>query len=160
MSTVVVSSEDVPLGPALRRAWVAYQQRLDAALADAGFDDRRLPDGRVLRMCRDSPDTTIARIGRELDITRQGAAKIVADLRDRGYVTVEPSPTSGREKALALTPRAHEYLAAIARAARAIEDEVEAQLGPEPLEALRRLLGALGAEENLRMRDYIIRKSL
>jgi hypothetical protein len=37
----------VGLGPALRRAWVGYQQQLDEELAKAGFDDRGFPDGRV-----------------------------------------------------------------------------------------------------------------
>jgi DNA-binding MarR family transcriptional regulator len=38
--------------------------------------------------------------------TRQGASKIVASLRDRRYVTISDSATSGREKVVKLTPRA------------------------------------------------------
>src|SRR5204863_2676083 len=83
------------LGPTLRRAWLGYQRRLDTAMAAAGFDDRRFPDGRVLRMCRDRIETTTSAIGRELDITRQGAAKLVADLHERGYVSIDQSATSG-----------------------------------------------------------------
>jgi DNA-binding MarR family transcriptional regulator len=85
------------LGPALRRAWVAYQRRLDEAMAAAGFEDRGFPDGRVLRMCRRDAALTISQIGRELGITRQAAGKAVGSMRDRGYVSVDPSPTSGRE---------------------------------------------------------------
>jgi biotin operon repressor len=98
--------EPIGLGAALRIAWVGYQRRPDGAMADAGFADRRFPDGRVLPMCRDSPETTISQIGRQLGITRQGASKAVASLRNRGYVTVSASPTSGREKVVNLTPRA------------------------------------------------------
>src|SRR5256885_12216413 len=83
-----VRDTDVPLGPALRRAWVGYQRRLDDAMAAAGFDDRRFPDGRVLRLCRDRSNITIADIGRELAISRQGAAKVVASLETRGYLSV------------------------------------------------------------------------
>jgi DNA-binding MarR family transcriptional regulator len=143
------------LGPALRRAWVAHQRRLDEALARAGFDDRRLPDGRVLRICTNTPDTTIAAIGRELGISRQGAAKIVNSLRDRGYVTVGPSPTSGREKVVAITPRARDYLGAQRKAARAIERRMETQLGPDAFAALDALLDALGASEDTRLRGYV-----
>jgi DNA-binding MarR family transcriptional regulator len=144
-----------PLGPALRRAWVAYQRRLDAAMARAGFEDRRFPDGRVLRMCANRPDVTIAAIGRELGISRQGAAKVVNDLRDRGYVTVEPSPTSGREKIVAVTSRAREYLDAQRKAARAIERQLRSQLGDEAFGALDALLDVLGADESMRLRDYL-----
>ena len=88
---------ELPLGPALRQAWVGYQRRLDEAMAAAGFDDRGFPDRRVLRMCPIRRDD-VSEIGRELGITRQGAAKVVASLRDRRYVTVTASDTSGREK--------------------------------------------------------------
>src|SRR5436309_3221334 len=143
------------LGPSLRRAWVAYQRGLDEAVAEAGFENRRLPDGRVLRLCSNQADTTIAAVGRELGISRQGAAKIVNGLRDRGYVTVQPSPTSGREKVVAITPRARDYLRAQRRAALAIERRVRTQLGPEAFAALDALLDALGAHQDMRMRDYL-----
>jgi DNA-binding MarR family transcriptional regulator len=86
-------------------------------------------------MCSAPEGTTIAQIGRQLAITRQGASKIVASLRDRdrdrdrGYVTVTASPTNGREKTVQLTPRAYDYLAAHRSAARGIERQLQAELG-------------------------------
>ncbi len=145
------------LGPALRRAWVGYQQRLDEGMAEAGFGDRKLPDGRVLRMCRDAEGTTISQIGRELGISRQGSGKIVAGLVERGFVVVTPSATNGREKVVTLTPRAHEYLAAHRKVARSIERRLRADLGPEAFTGLDRLLDALGGDEDIRMRDYLRR---
>jgi DNA-binding MarR family transcriptional regulator len=145
----------VRLGPALRRAWLAYQLRLDAELAAAGFDDRGFPNGRVLRMCAGSADITISQIGRQLQVTRQGAGKIVANLRQRDYVTVSDSVTDGREKIVQLTPRAIEYLAAQRTAARTIERELQTELGEEGVAALHRLLIALGGDEDVRMRDYL-----
>jgi DNA-binding MarR family transcriptional regulator len=142
------------LGPSLRRAWVGYQRQLDQALAEAGFADRAFPDGRVLRMCRDG-DTTTSQIGRELGISRQGASKVVANLRARGYVSVEPSTTSGREKVVKITPRALEYLAAHRTAARAIERRLRAQLGPDAFASLEQLVEALGGGDQPRMRDYL-----
>ncbi len=151
-----VPAEPAPhLGPALRRAWVAYQRRLDAEVARKGFADRRLPDARVLRMCVDAPDTTIADIGRGLGISRQGAAKIVHSLRDRGYVTLESSTTSGREKRVTVTSRARDYLRAQRTAARAIERRVRTSLGADAFASLQHLLDALGADETMRMRDYL-----
>jgi DNA-binding MarR family transcriptional regulator len=145
------------LGPALRRAWIGYQTRLDGSMAEAGFTERRFPDGRVLRMCAVQAGSTISAIGRELDITRQGAGKVVEHLRARGYVTVADSATSKREKSVALTPRGVEYLAAQRAAARAIEDEVMAALGEKGFLALRSLLDSLDGGQTTRMRTYLRR---
>jgi len=146
--------EPVNLGPALRRAWVGYQRRLDGEMAAAGFDDRGFPDGRVLRMCSTGPTTT-AQIGRELGITRQGAGKIVARLHERGYVTVEPSAASGREKTVSITPRAIAYLDTQRKAARRIERRLRGELGDDAFDALTSLLEALGGTQQPRMRDYL-----
>jgi DNA-binding MarR family transcriptional regulator len=144
-----------PLGPMLRNAWVGYQRRLDVAMAAAGFGDRGFPDGRVLRICRDSAETTISEIGRELGITRQGAGKIVVGLRDRGYVSIERSSTSAREKTVTLTPKAHEYLAAQRAAVRKIDNQLRRSLRPEGLRDLYRLLDLLGDHDQVRLRDYL-----
>lgn len=143
------------LGPKLRRAWVGYHGRLDAAMTAAGFHDRGFPDGRVLHICRDPAEMTISQIGRELGMTRQGAGKIVASLLDRRYVTVNASATSGREKIVRLTPRAVEYLAAQRKAVRAIERQLRTELGRENFEVLARLLESLGGHDQPRLREYL-----
>ncbi|HEY1990025.1 MAG TPA: helix-turn-helix domain-containing protein [Acidimicrobiales bacterium] len=155
VSNIAEREGQVTLGAALRRAWVGYQVRLDEAMTEAGFDGRRVPDGRVLRICSDPAGTTISAIGRQLGITRQGAGKIVAHLRDRGFVDVGDSATSGREKAVTVTPRAVEYLAAQRNAARSIESQLRTELGTECVASLGRLFEALGTEEELRMREYL-----
>lgn len=145
----------IALGPALRRAWIGYQRRLDSAMADAGYEERRFPDGRVLRLCSDPAGSTISNIGRELGITRQGAGKVVSHLRDRGYVSVADSPTNGREKAVTLTLSGTSYLEAQRAVARTIERQLRKDLGEGPLTALHRLLDVLDAGEEVRMRTYL-----
>ena len=98
-------------------------------MADAGFDDRRLPDGRVLRLCSDPPGSTISNIGRELGMTRQGASKLVSHLENRDYVSVADSATSRREKTVTLTGVGRQYLSAQRQAVLAIERDVRAELG-------------------------------
>jgi DNA-binding MarR family transcriptional regulator len=147
------------LGAALRRAWLGYQLRMDRAMADAGFGERRFPDGRVLRMCSGEAGSTISAIGRELGITRQGASKVVTDLRDRGYVTVVDSTTSKREKSVTVTSRGIDYLAHQSAAARTIEDELRAELGEAGLSALGALLEALDVGDGLRLRAYLRRST-
>ena len=148
----------VGLGPALRRAWVGYHRRLDEAMAAAGFVDRGFPDGRVLRICAASPDVTIAQIGRELGITRQGAAKVVGKLRDLGYLEVSDSTVSGREKVVRLTPRAADYLAAHRQSARGIERQLREELGESAFDGLQLLLAALGGDDQPPLRDYLRRE--
>ncbi len=142
------------LGTALRRAWVGYQRRLDATMARAGFTDRRFPDGRVLRLCRANP-TSISQIGRELGMSRQRAQKIVASLRERHYVRLRASTTNRSEKIVELTPRAHEYLAAHDKAARAVERQIRKEVGADAYAAIIELLDHLGGDNQPRMRDYI-----
>jgi DNA-binding MarR family transcriptional regulator len=143
------------LGGALRQAWVGYRRQLDEELAAAGFGDRGFPDGRVMRLCGGASDVTISQIGRELGITRQGASKIVASLRDRGYVTLSPSPTDRREKIVKPTRRAVEFLAAQREAARRIEARIRSELGADALDGLYRLLDALGGEEQPQLADHL-----
>ena len=151
----LVGSPTVGLGPALRRAWLGYQLRLDSAMADAGFPERRLPDGRVLRLCGAGAGSTISAIGRELGITRQGASKVVAHLHDRGYVEVGDSATSRREKSVILTSRGIDYLQEQRTAAREIEDQLRAELGETGFSSLLALLRGLDQGEELRMRTYL-----
>jgi DNA-binding MarR family transcriptional regulator len=147
------------LGPALRRAWVGYQLRLDAAMAAAGFEERRFPDGRMLRLCSGQGGSTISAIGRELEITRQGASKLVRLLCDRDYVSVTESETSKREKTVVLTPRGRDYLQSLRREAQAIEDELRIELGDAAFAGLVALLDALGDADQPRLRAYLGRSA-
>lgn len=128
-------------------------------MADGGFDDRRLPDGRVLRLCSREAGSTISDIGRELGITRQGAGKVVEYLCDRGYVTVANSAVSRREKSVVLTSRGIDYLRALRVAAHAIEEELRAKLGEAEFSALTALLDALDHGEQKRMSTYLRRST-
>jgi DNA-binding MarR family transcriptional regulator len=143
------------LGPALRRALIGYRHRLDEELRAAGFADRAFPDGRVLRICLRGSNVTVAHIGRELGITRQGAGKVVASLRERGYVTLSTSPVDAREKFVTLTDRATEFLTARRKAVRKIERQLRNEIGDDPFDSLQRLLAALGGNEQPQLTDYL-----
>jgi DNA-binding MarR family transcriptional regulator len=152
-------ARNVSLGASLRRAWVGYQLRLDEEMTAAGFADRSLPNGRVLRLCSRSVDVTASKVGRELGISRQGAGKVVAGLQARGYVTLRASSGDRREKILVLTERAHRYLEAQRSAARKIERELRKQIGTEAFDDLFATLGVLGQADQPALRDYL-RQSL
>jgi DNA-binding MarR family transcriptional regulator len=152
-------SSFVRIGAALRRAWLGYQLRLDTAMADAGFGERKFPDGRVFRLCSNQGGSTISAIGRELGITRQGAGKVVDHLRDRGYVTVGDSAVSRREKSVVLTARGIDYVRAQRTAVNVIEDELRRELGEAGFTALFALVNALDPGEQTRMSTYLQRST-
>jgi MarR family transcriptional regulator, organic hydroperoxide resistance regulator len=153
-------SRDTPsLGAALRQAWVGYQLRLDEEMTAAGFADRSLPNGRVLRLCARSEDVTASKIGRELGISRQGAGKVVAGLHSRGYVTLRASSGDRREKVLVLTEKGRQYLAAQRSAARKVERAMRRQIGAEAFDDLCAALDVLRRPDQPRLREYL-RQSL
>jgi DNA-binding MarR family transcriptional regulator len=141
------------LGMAMRRALAGYRRQMDDQLAAAGFGGRQFPAGRVLRMCAGPGVTTISDVGRGLGITRQGASKIVAALRERGYLSVTPSSDDGREKILTLTPRAVDALLASYRAAEAIEKRVRAEIGDAAMEQFFRVLDVVADGEPVEPED-------
>lgn len=134
------------LGGTLRLALAGYRRAIDREMAAAGFTDRRFPEGRVLTMVSGPGQMTISDVGRMLGITRQGASKIVAQLRQSGYLDVTPSPGDGREKILSLTPRAVEFLAALRKAARTVENRLRRRIGPDGVAQLREFLTVLAEE--------------
>jgi DNA-binding MarR family transcriptional regulator len=145
--------ERYALGVALRRALAGYRRQMDDQLATAGLAGRKFPAGRVLRMCAGPGATTISDVGRGLGITRQGASKIVAALREEGYLSVTPSDDDGREKILTLTPRAIEALLATYRAAAAIEKRVREEIGDEAMEQFFRVLNVITDGEPVQPED-------
>jgi DNA-binding MarR family transcriptional regulator len=129
-------------------------------MAEAGFGERRFPDGRVLRLCSGPAGSTNSAIGRELGITRQGAGKVVEHLRDVGYVTVTDSAVSKREKSVVLTDSGLRYLQAQQAAINAIEAELRTELGAKGFTALFTLADALDDGEQMRLHTYLRRSAV
>jgi DNA-binding MarR family transcriptional regulator len=155
------SDTDAPqsLGAALRRAWVGYQLLLEEEMTTAGVKRRHFPDGRVLHICAQSADTTISEIGRELGMTRQGASKLVGVLVREGFVTLEPSPTDGREKLVKLTRTATTYLDTQRKARARVDRRLKAGVGDEAIDKLVRLLVRLDANDTPRLRTFLRTRS-
>ncbi|WP_411136589.1 MarR family winged helix-turn-helix transcriptional regulator [Streptomyces sp. C10] len=127
------------LGPQLVRSWIGYRRRVERKLASSGFTDRPLPDGMILRLCVANEGLTVSRIGREMQISRQGASKLVADLCERGFLSLEKSPGDGREKIVRPTSDAIAFLQAFHEARRAVDEEIREHLGDEAVRALASL---------------------
>lgn len=127
------------IGILLNLAYGAFVARLNAAMAQAGFDDLGPSFGYVFRLLDEAP-ASLAAVASRLQITPQGALKIVADMESKGYVERREQPTDARVRLVALTGRGRKALRAARRFHAAFEAELARQVGAAPAAAMRRAL--------------------
>ncbi len=83
----------------------------------------------------------------------------MGQLCERGYVVVEDSTTSRRDKSVILTDLGANYLQEHRSAARAIEEELRAQLGESAFSALMTLVDTLDQGEQPSLQTYLRRST-
>ena len=111
-------------------------------LARRGYEDVRPVHDFTMRAIAAGADSA-SDLGRRLSISKQSAAKTIAVLQERGYVSRDPDPRDARRKRLQVTPLGVEVL----RQGEAIFDELRVawaeQIGAAELETLEGHLAAL-----------------
>jgi len=137
-------SPQTDLGQALRMAWWSYVHRIDADMEAAGYPERRAAMNYVFALYAQPAPITISEMGRQFDVSRQAASKIVAELRERGYVRAVASTSDQREKVVELTPKAIEHVTARLGAAAALDRVIRERVGDAGLDQLYRALEAVG----------------
>lgn len=122
-----------------------FRTLVDAAtteLAARGYDDVRPVHDFAMRAIAAGADSA-ADLGRRTSVSKQAAAKTIAVLVDRGYVSREVDPGDARRKRLRVTPLGFEVL----RQGEAIFDELREkwarQIGAAELVALEAQLTKL-----------------
>jgi DNA-binding MarR family transcriptional regulator len=136
-------SPQTDLGQALRMAWWSYVHRIDTGLESAGYPERRFAMNYVFALYAQPAPMTISEMGRQFDVSRQAASKIVAELRADGYVRTTASSTDQREKVVELTHKAIEYVTARLRAAAEVDTAIRTRLGVDGFDKLREALQAV-----------------
>ena len=113
-----------------------------AELAARGYEDIRPVHDFAMRAIAAGADSA-SELGRRLSVSKQAAAKTIAVLQERGYVTREPDPRDARRKRLEVTPRGFDVL----HAGEAVFDELrgqwQRQVGAGPLRDLETVLAEL-----------------
>jgi len=137
-------SPQTDLGTALRMAWWSYVHRVDIEMEAAGFPERSNSMNYVFALYAQPGPISISEMGRLFDISRQAASKVVAELRQRGYVRTIPSTTDQREKAVELTDKSIEFVTARLKAAGELDRAIRARLGAAGLDQLNKALEVLG----------------
>ena len=108
---------------------------LHRALADGGHPEARPIHGFALQAIGSSGATT-SKLGRQLGVSKQAAAKTVASLERAGYVCREPDPTDGRAVRVLRTARGEEMLALSAAFFERYHVRMAQGLGPRRLAEL------------------------
>jgi len=132
-------------GVLLNLAFGALKHEMHAHMADAGFDDLGPSFGYVFRLVdQDSP--SLGELAARLDITPQGALKIVADMVDKGYLHRIDDGTDGRIKRVALSARGKRALAEARRFHGLFERDLGSRLGARRVATARAVLEAIIAD--------------
>jgi DNA-binding MarR family transcriptional regulator len=129
-----------------------FRSLVDAAtaeLARRGYEDVRPVHDFAMRAIAAGAGNA-SELGRRLSVSKQAAAKTIAVLQERGYVTRDTDPRHARRMRLQVTPLGFEVL----RQGEAIFDELrdqwERQIGTAQLESLETHLAALVGDQPVR----------
>lgn len=116
--------------------------RASNELARRGFPDVRPVHDFAMRAIAAGADD-VTRLSQHLSVSRQAAAKTIAVLQERSYVTRETDPLDGRRKRLQVTALGFEVLRQGEQIFDELRDSWERQIGAEGLELLEEQLTAL-----------------
>jgi DNA-binding MarR family transcriptional regulator len=116
----------------------SYRRLVEAALAELaarGHQDVR-PVHEFTMQAIAAGATTTSEVARRMSVSKQAAAKTIATLQERGYVTSAADPEDPRRNRIAVTDRGFELI----REGEAIFDDLRAEwarrLGPDTLALL------------------------
>jgi DNA-binding MarR family transcriptional regulator len=120
----------------------AMEARVVAALAEAGFDDVTVAQGRIA--ARIGPTgTRLTDLAEQALVTKQTAGHLVDQLERAGYVERVPDPTDGRARLVRMAERGLQVVDVARRVEAEVEAEWTAHLGEEAAAALRAALTRL-----------------
>jgi DNA-binding MarR family transcriptional regulator len=133
------------LGVLLVAAVGVFKDQLHAHLARAGYGDLGTSFGFVFRSLADR-SLSLTELAARLEITSQGALKIVAAMEDRGYVERHDDDVDRRVKRLHLTTRGRAALREARRFHAMTERQLVSVVGAKQVAGARAVLAALARQ--------------
>ena len=138
----MVPESELSTGVLLFLPYRALENRVFAALAEAGFDDFTPAQARVMQ--RIGPDgTRLTELAEQAQITKQTAGFLVDQLEKAGYVRRMPDPTDKRARLVCLASRALAAKEIADGEVAKVEQEWEVHLGKRRMKQLREALTLL-----------------
>src|SRR5215212_10412722 len=121
----------------LREAYVALNDVVFTSLAERGHGAVRPAHGAVFQYLDDT-GTTVSTLAARAQMTKQAMAELVAHLERHGYVVRVPDPADRRAKLVQPTATGRDVVAIAQELVPEIEEQIDATLGPDRAQALRR----------------------
>jgi DNA-binding MarR family transcriptional regulator len=131
-----------PIGRLMTRAVGALIDEMHRRLDHLGHPELRPVHGFVFQALGASGATT-AEIGTYLGMSKQGAAKVVSQMADLGYVRTVADPDDARARPVVVTSRGREAMSAAAAVQRRLETELARSVGRSDVDATRRVMAAM-----------------
>ena len=136
------AADELNTGLLLFIPYRALENRVFAALADAGYGDFTAAQARVAQ--RIGPEgSRLTELAEAAQVTKQTAGFLVDQLERAGYVERVPDPRDARAKLIRLAERGQQTTAVAAEAVARVEAEWAEHLGAHRYGQLRRILGQL-----------------
>lgn len=133
----------------LRAAWWTYAAAVRAALAGSGFDDVPRNGSYVLSAIARG-GVPLAEVIAALGVSKQTAGALVDSLVVRGYLDRAVDPADRRRLVVSLTDRGAAATACVRSAVAAVDEALEAAVGPEQVGYTRAALTELAALRDCR----------
>jgi DNA-binding MarR family transcriptional regulator len=130
-----------------------YRTLVDAAmveLAARGYDDFRPVHDFTMRAIAAGADSA-SDLGRRMSVSKQAAAKTIAVLLDRGYVSRDADPHDARRKRLQVTPLGFDVLRQGEAIFEELREQWEQQIGISELATLEARLTTLIGDRAVRV---------
>lgn len=138
----MVAESELNTGLLLFLPYRALENRIFAALAEAGFDDFTPAQARVMQ--RIGPDgMRLTELAEQAQITKQTAGFLVDQLEKAGYVTRAPDPTDKRARLVRGAAKAWAAKEVADGVVAEVEKEWEEHLGRRRMKQLREALTLL-----------------
>lgn len=120
----------------------ALTDRFHELLREEGHEPLRPAHGFVFRLLGGEGPLTATELAGHLSVSRQAAAKLVAELEEWGYVARRAHPRDGRAQTLALTERGRAYVAQADALWARVEREWETVAGAAAVRGAKRAIAA------------------
>ncbi|MEV0174822.1 MarR family transcriptional regulator [Streptomyces sp. NPDC050803] len=138
----MVAESELNTGVLLFLPYRALENRVFAALAEAGFDDFTPAQARVMQ--RIGPNgTRLTELAEQAQVTKQTAGFLVDQLEKAGYVTRKPDPTDRRARLVCTAEKAQAAKVVADAVVAEAEREWEEHLGKRRMKQLREALTLL-----------------
>jgi DNA-binding MarR family transcriptional regulator len=138
----MAEDEELNIGLLLFIPYRSLENRVIAALAEAGFDDITTAQMKLAQRIG-SNGTRLTELAEQAQVTKQTAGFLVDQLEKAGWVERRPDPTDGRARLVFISDRGLAALPVAAAAVAEVEREWTEYLGAQRMRQLRQTLTKL-----------------